>query len=97
MFIFGLKVAEIRTMRERNSYRPRQYYARDPRVKRVVDSSSFFLFRPHEPDLFAWISASLLDANDEHPQMADFMSYVEARENAGNAFRDRSRWDQMAI
>ena len=40
MFIFGLKSAEVRTMREQKSYWPRDYYARNPRVKRVVDTFS---------------------------------------------------------
>ncbi len=66
-------------------------------LKRVVDSFSSNLFCPHEPDLFAWISASILDANDEHFHLADFTPYVEAQEKAGNTFRDRDRWVRMAI
>jgi starch phosphorylase len=97
MFIFGLQVAEVRSMRERKSYRPWEHYARNPRAKRVVDSFSSNLFCPHEPDLFAWISASVLDANDEHFHLADFTPYVEAQEQAGNTFRDRERWIRMAI
>ena len=97
MFIFGLKTAEVRTMREQKSYRPWEYYARNPRVKRVVDSFSSNLFCPQEPDLFAWIFANVLDANDEHFHLADFTPYVEAQEKAGNTFRDRGRWTRMAI
>jgi starch phosphorylase len=97
MFIFGLKVGEIRTIREQQSYRPWEYCARNPRVKRVVDSFSSNLFCPDEPDLFAWISASVLDANDEHFHMADFAPYVEAQKNAGDAFGDQDRWARMAI
>jgi starch phosphorylase len=97
MFIFGLKTAEVRTRREQNSYRPREYYARHPRVKRVVDSFLSNLFCPQEPDLFAWIFESLLDANDEHFHLADFIPYVEAQEKAGNTFCDRDRWTRMAI
>ncbi len=41
MFIFGLKAAEVRAMREQRSYRPWEYYARDPRLKRVGRSLSF--------------------------------------------------------
>ena len=41
IFIFGLKVGEVQAMREQRSYRPWDYYDRDPRVKRVVDSFSF--------------------------------------------------------
>ncbi|MBZ5675367.1 MAG: glycogen/starch/alpha-glucan phosphorylase [Acidobacteriia bacterium] len=97
MFIFGLKAAEVRTMREQKSYRPWEYYARDPRVKRVVDSFSSNLFCPNEPNLFSWMFASVLDANDEHFHLADFMTYIEAQETAGSTFRDRDRWTRMAI
>jgi len=97
MFIFGLKAAEVRTMREQKSYRPWEYYARDPRVKRVVDSFSSNLFCPNEPNLFAWIFASVLDANDEHFHLADFTTYVEVQEKAGNTFEDHGRWTQIAI
>jgi starch phosphorylase len=97
MFIFGLKAAEVRTMRGQKSYRPWEYYARDPHLKRVVDSFSSNLFCPHEPDLFAWIVASVLDANDEHFHLADFTPYVEVQEKAANTFRDRDRWIHMAI
>ena len=84
MFIFGLKAAEVRAMREQKSYRPWEYYARDPRVKRVVDSFSSNLFCPQEPDLFAWIFASILDANDEHFHLADLTPYIDAQEKAGS-------------
>jgi starch phosphorylase len=97
MFIFGLKAAEVRTRRDQKSYRPWEYYARHPRLKRVADSFLSTLFCPQEPDLFAWIFESVLDANDEHFHLADFTPYVEAQEKAGNTFRDRGRWTQMAI
>jgi starch phosphorylase len=97
MFIFGLEAAEVRTMREQKSYRPWEYYARNPRLKRVVDSFSSNLFCTDEPELFKWIFASVLDANDEHFHLADFTPYVEAQEMAGNTFRDRSRWTHMSI
>lgn len=97
MFTFGLNAAEVRAMREQKSYRPWDYYARHPRVKRVADSFAANLFCPDEPNLFAWIFASILDANDEHFHLADFTPYVEAQERAGRAYRDPGRWTRMAI
>ena len=46
IFIFGLKVGEVQAMREQRSYRPWDYYDRDPRVKRVVDAFSFQFVLP---------------------------------------------------
>ena len=97
MFTFGLTAAQVRSMREQKSYRPWEHYARNPRVKRVVDSFSSSLFCPQEPDLFKWIFANLLDANDEYVHLADFAPYAEVQESAGNAFRDQARWTRMAI
>ncbi len=84
-------------MREQKAYRPWDYYARDPRVKRVADTFSTNRFCPDEPDLFAWIFANILDAKDEHFHLADFTSYAEAQQRAGAAYCDRSRWTRMAI
>jgi starch phosphorylase len=97
MFTFGLRVTEVRTMREQKSYRPWEYCAPNPHVKRVVDSFSSNLFCPDEPDLFAWIVASVLDANDEHFHLADLATYLEAQEKASRAFCDRDRWTRMSI
>jgi len=97
IFAFGLTAAEVRDMREQKSYRPWEYYARFPRIKRVADSFSSNLFCAQEPELFRWIFASVLDANDEHFHLADLMPYLETQERAGAAFRERNRWTQMAI
>jgi starch phosphorylase len=97
MFIFGLRAAEVRTMRDRKSYRPWESYARYPRVKRIVDSFSSNLFCAQEPDLFAWIFASVLDANDEHFHLADLAPYIDAQEKVSGAFRHRDHWTRMAI
>jgi starch phosphorylase len=97
MFIFGLNAAEVRSWREQKSYRPWDFYERDARVKRVVDSFSSNLFCPDEPNLFAWIFSSVLEASDEHFHLADLPAYLEAHEAASQAFRDLARWRRMAI
>ncbi len=97
IFIFGLKVAEVQAMREARSYRPWDYYDRDPRVKRIVEAFRSNLFCPHEPDIFAWISQTVLDENDEHFHLADLPAYLGAQELAGEAFNDPSSWTRKAI
>jgi starch phosphorylase len=97
IFIFGLKADEIHSMREQKSYRPRDYYDRDPQVKRVVDTFHSNLFCLHEPDLFAWIYGTLLDENDEYFHLADLPAYLKVQEKAGEAFNDQIGWTRMAI
>jgi glycogen phosphorylase len=83
-------------MRQQKSYRPRDYYDRDPRVKRVADAFLSRLFCPQEPDLFAWVFRSLLDEGDEYFHLADLPAYLAAQEEAAEAFRDRDRWTCMS-
>jgi starch phosphorylase len=97
MFIFGLKVDEVRALRREKSYRPWEYYQQDVRVKRVADAFRSSLFCPQEPDLFAWIFRMLLDAGDDHFHLADLPAYLEAHQQAGEAYCDRTRWVGMSI
>lgn len=97
IFIFGLKAAEVRRMREQRSYHPADYCARDQELRRVVDVFASTRFCPQEPDLFAWIRQTLLDQNDEYFHVADLPAYVAAQDKAGLAFHDPAAWTQMAI
>ncbi len=97
IFIFGLKAGDVQAMRRDRSYRPHEYYDRDPRIRRVADAFRSNLFCPQEPDLFAWIYQAVLDENDAYFHLADLAAYVEAHERAGAVFQDRARWTRMAI
>ncbi|MEJ2009876.1 MAG: glycogen/starch/alpha-glucan phosphorylase [Acidobacteriota bacterium] len=97
IFIFGHQAAELQAMRTRHAYRPREYYNRNPRIKRIVDSFRSGRFCPQEPGLFNWIFENVLDDNDEYFHLADLPAYLEAQEAAGIAYRDWARWTTMSI
>jgi starch phosphorylase len=97
IFIFGLDVVEVQAMRAQRSYRPWDSYERDPRVKRVAEAFRSNVFCPHEPNLFAWIYRTILDAHDAYFHLADLPAYLEAQEKAGAAFNDPTGWTRMAI
>ena len=97
IFIFGLRAGEVQAMCEQRSYRPRDDYDRDPRVKRVADALRSNLFCPDEPDLFAHIHQTILDGNDEYFHLVDLPAYLEAQEKVGAAFNDRAAWARMAV
>lgn len=97
MFLFGLKAEEVELMRGQKSYRPRDYYDRDLRLKRAVNSLLSPSFCPEGADLFAGIVRSLLDEADEHFHLADLPAYLEAHEKAATTFADRERWTRMSI
>jgi starch phosphorylase len=93
---FGLKAGEAQALRQRRSYRPRDYYHRHLPVKRAVETFHSNLFCPQEPDLFTWIYDTLLDESDEYFHLANLPVYLEAQKNAGAAFTDRAAWTRMA-
>lgn len=97
IFIFGLKEAEVRAIRERKSYRPEECCAGDPRVKRVAESLRSRRFCPEEPGLFEWAYNTVMDANDAYLHLADLSAYLDAQDKAGAAFPDRAAWTRMAI
>jgi starch phosphorylase len=96
-FIFGLRIPEVRAMRQQRGFHPRELYERDPRVRRVVDAFRSDLFCRDEPRLFAWIHQMLLDENDPYLHLADLPSYLDAQGRADAAFKDPNRWTRMAV
>lgn len=96
-FIFGHQAQELLEMRAQHSYRPRDYYERDPRIKRIIDAFGDNLFCPSDPGLFQWIVDDLLSANDEYFHLADLPSYLDAQEKVSAAYCERDRWTSMSI
>jgi starch phosphorylase len=95
MFVFGLTADEVRA--SRGSYRPRDIYERDARVRRVVDALSSRMFCPGEPDRYTWLNRMLLDDGDEHLHLADLPSFLDAQDAAASAHLDAEAWTRMAI
>jgi starch phosphorylase len=97
IFIFGLNAGQVRSLREQRAYRPRDYYERNTRVKRLVDALSSDRFCRGEPDIFAWVRSTLLDENDEYFHLADLGPYLDTQDKAAEAYKDPSAWDRRAI
>jgi starch phosphorylase len=97
MFTFGLTADEIHALRATGSYRPRDLYARDPRLKRIVDAFDSNLLCPEEPGLFRWILESLLDHGDAYFHFADLPAYLDAQRQVDEAFGQPATWAARAI
>jgi starch phosphorylase len=97
MFIFGLTADRIQALRAEGSYRPRDLYEQDKRLKRIVDALDSGLFSPGEPGLFHWIVESLLDRGDPYFHLADLAAYIDAQRQVDDAFRQPAAWVSKAI
>ncbi len=96
IYIFGLLTADVLRLR-RQGYRPRDFYERSERVRRVMDAIASGMFSPGEPGLFDWIGHSLLDNPDHYFHLADLDSYAEAQAAVTADFSQPELWGRKAI
>ena len=97
IFIFGHTAEEINQMRALASYHPLEYYYNHSKISRVLDTFKDDFFCKSEPGLFDWIYIKVLNQGDEYFHLADFLSYLEAHDQAGQAYSNPSLWAGKAI
>lgn len=92
-FIFGMTAAEVTKRYQENSYRPRQKFENDQRLKDVFE---FIRTLNENPTHFDFIVHNLLNS-DYFFVLADFDAYVSAQEKANKAYQNPSLWWKMSI
>jgi starch phosphorylase len=97
IFIFGLRVDEVRRLRESGAYNPWDYYRNSPAVKRVMDVFNSDRLFGRDAGQFHWIFHSIMNQGDPYFHLADFDSYLEAQRRAGRLYREREQWARKAI
>jgi glycogen phosphorylase len=95
-FLFGLTVEGVAALRKRG-YDPWEWYRSDRRIKAVLDAISVGVFSPAEPGLFRPIIDALLNGGDPYLVLADFAAYCACQDEVDKAYRDPTRWNEMAI
>jgi starch phosphorylase len=96
IFIFGLTADQIEQHNLKGSYRPREFYENDPRLRRVLDELSSDRFCPHEPGLFRWIRDVLLES-DKYFLLADFASYVDTQAEISRLYTEQRAWSRRSV
>lgn len=94
-FIFGARVEELETIK--NSYNPEDYYKKEPRLKRVVDSLIDGTFDDGGTGMFKELYDSLMVGTDWHNPdnyfiLRDFNDYIKAQERVDKAYKNRLEW-----
>jgi glycogen phosphorylase len=97
MYTFGLTREDVSWYQQSGGYNPREIYANDAVVRRVIDSLGSNLFCPDEPGLFRWIVDELLDRGDRYFHLADLPSYIEASHRAENDYQDQAGWTVKSV
>ncbi len=96
IFIFGLDAREVTALKNRG-YNPREYYARQPALRKVLDMIAEGEFSPENRDLFKPIIDNLLNQGDRYMLLADYTSYVNCQDEVGKLYRESDEWARRAI
>jgi starch phosphorylase len=97
IYIFGLRAEQIEQMQRGGLYNSREYYDRDPRIKRVLDCFMTDRFSPSEPGLFRWIFDELVNRGDRFFHLADLPQYIDINEKVDADFQELEKWRRMSI
>ncbi|MDR3763843.1 MAG: glycogen/starch/alpha-glucan phosphorylase [Acidobacteriota bacterium] len=97
IYVFGLRAEQIEQMQRNGLYNPREYYDRDPRIKRVLDCFTNDRFSRSEPGLFRWIFDELINREDRFFHIADLPQYIDINERVDTDFQDLAKWRRMAV
>lgn len=95
IFIFGLLSDEV-AERKKQGYNPREYYEKDPELKRVLDMLSGNYFNRLEPGIFKPMVDALLSI-DYYLLLADFRAYIDCQDRVSQLYRDSDAWAKKSI
>jgi starch phosphorylase len=94
-FLFGLNAQEVMELKARG-YRPYDWYASNPALKRAVDAIASGAFSRGDASLFRPLVESLL-SRDEYLVFADYQAYIDCQERVSQAYLDQESWTRMSI
>jgi starch phosphorylase len=91
-FIFGARVEEIERIKD--TYNPKEYYERSPRLKKVVNTLIDGTFSDGDTGMFKELYNALLYGTTWHKAdhyfiFRDFEDYLEAQSKVDKSYRDR--------
>jgi starch phosphorylase len=95
IFIFGLNADEVLNLKK-NNYHPREFYEKNPELKRVINMIAHNYFSRFENGIFQPIVDSLLNV-DYYCVLADYESYVKTQEQVSNLYLNKEMWTKKSI
>ncbi len=94
-FLFGLTAEQVQDLKA-SGYSPAEYYESDEELRRAIDQIRSGVFSRGDRSLFADLIDALLKW-DEYLVLADYRSYIDCQDKAGQIYRDQEQWSRAAI
>ncbi len=97
IFIFGLTADEVVQRRASGHYDPKEISKADADIAGVLDDLRNGVFAGSDAGPLREIWTSLMQRGDHYMVLADFRSYIEAKERAVAMYQDQPAWAAAAI
>ena len=94
--IFGLTASQVLNYDKYGGYSALDLYNSNPKIKRVVDDL-INGFIPNMDKEGREIYNSLITYNDEYFVLRDFQNYVDGQRKINKLYKDKSKWNEMAL
>lgn len=95
IFIFGLTAEEA--AEEQKNYNPQAYLDSDPEINEAIQLLRSGHFNFGEPGIFDDIVASILSPNDPYLHLADLRSYADTQQKINDLYKNREKWNRIAL
>lgn len=103
-FRFGCSSEEIAKMRSEGSYRPRDIYEKNPKIRKAVDTlrDRTFAINDSEHQTFSDLFHKLIEghyggAPDRYFTLKDLEAYYEIQKKVDELYSNPSKWNEYAI
>ena len=94
-FLFGLDAEQVQRV-EREGYRPREIYEREPELREAIDQIRSGFFSGGDTEVFRPLVDSLI-YHDPYLVLADYAAYIGCQEEVQRTYHDLRRWTRMSI
>ena len=95
IYIFGLKVDQIASMRK--NYYPRHYLENNPDLMRVMNAIRSDLFCKKTPGIFQRLYDAVVNYGDYYFNMADFYAYAETQQQVLTDYCNKRQWAERSL
>jgi starch phosphorylase len=95
-FIFGMSAEEVMKYEREGGYYPMDEYNNNPKLKKVLDQLVDGTYSNGDKELFRDLYDSLV-RKDVYFTLKDFNSYAEAQKRVNTAYKDKTKWAEMAM
>jgi starch phosphorylase len=94
-FLFGLTADDVHRV-QREGYRPREIYEREPELREALDQIRGGFFSGGDTEVFRPLVDGLV-YYDPYMVLADYAAYITAQDEVQRAYQDVKRWTRMSI